>query len=182
MNLGVAFRSATALGMTLAVLAGCVPSPPPPPPPPPPAPAPPPPPPPPPPVDNWQDVPLAPGTWVYRDDARGSVALFGERETDATFVVRCEMPARRIVFSRRGEVRGSGGVMQFQATHGRQSYEARDGGGELDYVVASTAASDPYLDTIAFSRGRITVAVTGQPLLAVPNWAEMTRVFEDCRG
>lgn len=125
---------------------------------------------------------LAPGTWVYRQDERGSVALFGEPQAEASFIVRCDMPARQITFSREGSLPGGSGTMAFQATAGRQSYAARDSGGAQPYILATTAATDPYLDMIAFSRGRITVAATGQRLLAVPNWPEMIRVFEDCRG
>ena len=174
-------RGAAAIGITLAALAGCTPAPPPPPPPPPPAPAPPPPPPP-APEGNWQDIPLTPGTWVYRQDERGSVALYGEADAEAQFVVRCNIANRRIFFSRAGQLTAGNGVMAFQATHGQTSYAAQNGAGEPRYIVAATSANDDYLDKIAFSRGRITVAVTGQPLLAIPNWAEMTRVFEDCRG
>lgn len=176
------FRAATALGLTLAMVASCSPAPPPPPPPPPsPAPVPPPPPPP-EPEGDWRDIPLAPGTWVYRDDDRGSVALFGEANRDASFVVRCNMADRRIYFSRAGSVDGGRATMAFQATAGNTAYAAQNGTGDTPYIVAATAAQDDYLDKIAFSRGRITVAVTGQRLLAIPNWPEMTRVFEDCRG
>ena len=176
------WKPATAIGIVLAMLAGCSPTPPPPPPPPPPAPVPPPAPPPAPTETDWRDLPLMPGTWTYRRDERGSVALFGESQSDARFVVRCEMPARRIVFQRAGRIDSGEGVMAFQTSSALQSFAARNVDGPLPYVAAEADARDRLLDAIAFSRGRITVAVTGQPLLVVPNWAEMTRVFEDCRG
>mgnify|MGYP001189406589 CR=1 FL=1 len=179
-----ALRNATALGVTLAMLAACYPSPPAPPPPPtppPPAPAPPPPPPP-EPQGDWRDIEVTPGTWVYRDDARGSVALFGEPNQEAAFVVRCDMSDRRIYFSREGSVAGGQGMMMFQASAGTRSYPAQNGTCGNNYVVAMTSASDDYLDTIAYSRGRIVVSVSGLRVLAIPNWGEMTRVFEDCRG
>lgn len=182
MRPAAALRAASALGMTLAALAACSP-PPPPPPPPAPAPEPPPPPPPPEPEVGWHEAPVTPGTWVYRSDARGSVALFGEPDIEAEFVIRCDMPARRITFSRAGELNGGSGTMAFQATHGGKAFAAQNGGDAgHSYIVAATAASDAYLDTIAFSRGRFAVAVTGERLLVLPNWPEPIRVVEDCRG
>ncbi|MGP1353479.1 MAG: hypothetical protein ACTS1Z_09155 [Parasphingopyxis sp.] len=131
---------------------------------------------------DWRDIPLAPGTWVYREDERGSLALYGEPNAEALFLVRCNMSDRRIVFSMAGEMTGGSGTMAFQATHGDTSYAAQNGSGAQPYIVAATAASDDYLDKIAFSRGRIAITVTGQPVVAVPNWPQMTRVFEDCRA
>jgi hypothetical protein len=131
---------------------------------------------------DWRDMPLAPGTWVYRQDGRGSLALYGEPESEAVFLVRCALPERRIYFSREGALNGSGGTMALRSSHGAKEYPAQAGTGALPYIVAATDARDDFLDKMAFSRGRIAVATPGQPLLAIPNWPEMIRVFEDCRG
>lgn len=131
---------------------------------------------------TWLDIPLAPGTWVYRQDDRGSLALFGEPESEAVFLVRCNLADRQIFFSFAGALDTPSGTMTFQATHGETHYAAQNGSGTPPYVVAATNGADPYLDTIAFSRGRIAITVTGQAMMAVPNWPQMTRVFEDCRG
>jgi hypothetical protein len=48
-------------------------------------------------------------------------------------------------------------------------------------VTADLAASDPLLDGIAFSRGRIAVAMAGGVPLVVPAWPEAARTIEDCR-
>lgn len=40
---------------------------------------------------------------------------------------------------------------------------------------------DPLLDAMAFSRGRFLVEAAGAPYLAIPAWAEVARVTEDCR-
>ena len=131
---------------------------------------------------DWQDVPLAPGTWVYRQDDRGSLALFGEPNEDAVFLVRCNQVDRRIFFSVAGNLETASGTMAFQATHGEKSYAAQNSSGEQPYVVTATDANDDYLDTIAFSRGRIAITVTGHALVTIPTWPEMTRIFEDCRA
>jgi len=129
---------------------------------------------------DWRDIPPAAGIWVYREDERGSVALYGEPDRAALFLVRCDQAARRIYFSMEGSIDGGTGTMAFQATHGDTSYVARNS--PESYIVAATRATDDYLDKIAFSRGRIAVTVAGQPVIAIPNWPQMTRVFEDCRG
>ncbi|MBC2776475.1 hypothetical protein [Parasphingopyxis marina] len=130
---------------------------------------------------GWQDAPLAAGTWVYRQDDRGSVALFGEPESEAVFLVRCALAERRIYFSREGTLEG-GGTMTISTTHGAKSYPAQGGTGALPYAVAAAEARDDFLDKMAFTRGRIAVSVNGMPLVAIPNWPEMIRVFEDCRA
>lgn len=131
---------------------------------------------------DWRDIPIAPGTWIYREDDRGSLALFGEPESEALFLVRCNQADRRIYFSLAGSLDAASGTMAFQASHGDASYAAQNGSGAQPYIVAATNGADSYLDAIAFSRGRITVTATGQPVVALPNWPQMTRVFEDCRG
>jgi hypothetical protein len=49
-------------------------------------------------------------------------------------------------------------------------------------LIADVAATDPLLDAIAFSRGRIATAASGAPMLAVASGPETTRVIEDCRS
>lgn len=48
-------------------------------------------------------------------------------------------------------------------------------------TVASLEPRDALLDAIAFSRGRFIVEQRGAATLAVPAWAEVGRVIEDCR-
>lgn len=55
-------------------------------------------------------------------------------------------------------------------------------GGTPPYIATEIATSDPILDAIALSRGRIAINVAGQQPLAIPSWAEITRIVEDCRG
>lgn len=48
-------------------------------------------------------------------------------------------------------------------------------------LIATLAANDALLDSMAFSRGRFAVEVNGLPTLYLPAWAEVGRVIEDCR-
>src|SRR5437868_968256 len=45
---------------------------------------------------DWRDWPLTPGTWTYRRDARGSLALFGMAGSDALVTLRCDLSGRQI--------------------------------------------------------------------------------------
>jgi hypothetical protein len=164
------------------LVAGCVPPPSREPPPLPPRPAPPPPPrpapPPPRPVD-WRDWPQTPGTWRYERDARGTRALFGTPGTDARAVLRCDRGERRVFLS----VSGSNTApLAVRTTSIARSLPVSPTGGTPPYVAVSLSPTDPLLDAMAFSRGRFALDQAGAPPLALPAWAEVGRVIEDCRG
>jgi hypothetical protein len=55
-------------------------------------------------------------------------------------------------------------------------------GGTPPYIATEIAPRDSMLDAMALSRGRIAINVAGQKPIAIPSWAEITRVVEDCRG
>ena len=152
------------------------------PPPPPPAPiAPRPAPAPPPLASNWEDWPVTPGTWAWRKDARGSVAMFGAAGTNALFVARCDKAVGAVFLSRSGTVSGAANL-QIRTSSALKQYGAQTNGDTPPYVAARLSSQDSGLDAIAYSRGRFVVTVSGMPDLVVPAWPEFTRVVEDCRG
>lgn len=170
------------LSLTLAVsIAGCVSAPPPPPAPVAPTPTPAPPPPPPAPAlgPDWRDWPITPGDWVYRQDARGSIALFGRANADADFVIRCDKLQKRIFLSRAGE--GGQGSMTIRTTSIARTLSAAPTGATPPYTAVSLGVQDPILDAMGYSRGRFLVIAGGMPTLVIPAWAEVLRVTEDCR-
>jgi hypothetical protein len=150
---------------SLAVLAACVaPSAPPPAAPRPvpmPAPAPAPAPPPPAASSDWRDWPVTLGSWTYRRDGQGSVAVYGA--ASPIFTVRCESDRLSLIRS------GVSGPLTI-----RTSTTART-------VTGALPASDPLIDAMGYSRGRFIVETPGMPPLVVPAWAEVLRVAEDCR-
>ncbi len=172
--------------LALALLAGCVSEPrqaaPPPPAAPPPAPkpasAPPA-----PLAASWEDWPLTPGTWVWRQDARGSVALFGPPGGDALFIARCDRQARAVFLSRGGSVAaGSAAQMILRTSSALKAFPALPNADTPPYAAARLAASDSALDAVAYTRGRFVVSVTGLADLVLPSAPEMARITEDCRG
>ncbi len=118
---------------------------------------------------------------MYRTDNRGSLALFGQANTDATFMIRCDRSEGKLFLSRAGAV-SDGAKMTLRASSGLQSFRVYNSGGGAPYAAISVVSSEYMMDRIAFTRGRFAVETTGLPSLAIPIWAEFTRVVEDCRG
>ena len=169
----------------LASVAACVPRTPAPPPPPQPQPQQPrpvrpAPPAPPPPRADWRDVPVTPGLWVYRNREGTTQALFGPANSEADLIVQCDRARGRIAFLVEGPRNAS--TMTIRTSFAARSLTATMQPGPVTYAAADLAASDPFLDGIAFSRGRFTVEVAGVPMLVLPAWPEPARVVEDCRG
>ena len=132
---------------------------------------------------NWEDWPATSGDWVYRQDKRGSIALFGPMNGDALFAVRCDRERRRIYLTRAGQFpEGETGRMTLRATSGLQSYTVSNTGGTPLLIGSELAVSDPHLDAMAFSRGKFLVTIKGADDLVIPSWPELTRVVEDCRA
>ncbi|MEO8722580.1 MAG: hypothetical protein ABI395_03520 [Sphingobium sp.] len=144
--------------------------------------------PPPPPLSaDWRNWPVSAGDWSYRKNAEGSVASFGIAGSAALLSMRCALTTRQIVIARFiGATSTQGaGQMTLRTSFGAVQWpfvvNPATGSTAL-YATATRAAGDAALDQMAFSRGRIALEIAGMPPLVVPNWAEVTRVIEDCRG
>ncbi len=133
------------------------------------------------PTGDWIDWPITPGEWVYRKDGRGSLALFGQSDRDAIFIIRCDQSGRQLFLSRSGSI-GEQANMVLRASAGLQSYPASNSGGTPNYAAISVSPRDMMMDRIAYSRGRFAVETTGLQSLAIPVWPEFSRVVEDCRN
>lgn len=130
-------------------------------------------------ASDWRDWPLTPGTWTYRQDARGSLALYGQASADALVTLRCDRAARRLYLSRSGAVATP---LTIRTSSTTRALVVQPTGGTPPYVAVALAPTDPLLDAVAFSRGRFTMEQAGRPPLVVPPYAEVGRVIEDCRG
>lgn len=135
---------------------------------------------PPPQAPDWRDIPLTPGGWTYEQTSGGSEARFGPSAGSPLLVVRCDRAGAAIVLSRVGAATGP-------MLRVRTSFTARTLAAAVETMprqgsAARLPASDPILDSMAFSRGRFTVEAAGLPTLVVPAWPEPARVIEDCRA
>lgn len=129
---------------------------------------------------DWRDWPLTPGNWVYRQDARGSIALFGAPGDDAELTIRCDRIAGQIYLSRRGAAPGNAPAT-IRTSSTLRAVTMLPTGATPAYMAASLFPRDPLLDAIGFSRGRFVIEQATLPALVIPAWAEILRVTEDCR-
>lgn len=139
-------------------------------------------PPPPPPVargSDWRDWPITPGTWTYRQDARGSIALFGQPGAAADLTLRCDKGRGRIYLSRLAE---GAGTLTVRASTTLKKFTGHPSGGNPGYLVVELAPRDAIIDAIGYSRGRFLVEGPGSAEVIAPAWPEILRVAEDCRG
>jgi len=131
-------------------------------------------------ASDWRDWPLTPGDWVYRQDGRGSIALFGPRGADAVLTLRCDRAANTLYLSRQGFAPAAVALTVRTSTLLR-TLSAAPTGGTPPYVAVALQPRDPLLDAMGYSRGRFVVEQAGAPTLVLPAWAEIERVTEDCR-
>ena len=132
------------------------------------------------PAGHWTDWPLAAGNWVYRTDERGSIAYFGEAGRDAVLTLRCDKGRGRIYLSR-----ASHNVdikMTIRTSSESKTLAAASTGASPPYLAADIMPTDSILAAISYSRGRIAIESGGDVNIAVPVWAEINRVIEDCRA
>lgn len=132
------------------------------------------------PTGDWIDWPITQGDWVYRQDTRGSIALFGEPGQDALLTLRCDKNENILYFSRAGSPQ-SGAKMTIRTSHTLKSYNASPTGATPAYAAIAINSSDGILDALVYTRGRFAVETDGMLSVAVPSWAEVVHVIEDCR-
>lgn len=130
---------------------------------------------------DWRDWAVTPGDWVYRQDSRGSIALFGERGADAAVTLRCDRAASTLYLSRAGLAAGAV-PMTIRTSTVTRSLSSSPTGGTPPYLAVSLTPRDSLLDAMGFSRGKFVIEQPGYPTLVLPAWAEIERVTEDCRG
>ena len=131
------------------------------------------------PAGHWTDWTIAAGAWVYRRDDRGSIALYGTPGADALVTLRCDKARAKLFLSRASDV---GGTMMVRTSSTSKAITVQLTGGKPAYAASEIGGSDPVLDAMAFSRGRIALELSGTLNIAIPVWAEIGRVVEDCRA
>jgi hypothetical protein len=128
---------------------------------------------------DYSHVGATPGSWSYVTVSGGSEARFVDSTGTIRLAVGCARAARQVTIARISQspaaalsVWTTGASRNLPARFDQNSYR----------VSAQLAAYDRLLDGIAFSRGKIAVAMAGAPALVVTSSPEPARVFEDCRA
>jgi hypothetical protein len=129
---------------------------------------------------DWNDWPFTPGNWTYRRDGRSSVAQFGASGLNPMISFRCDAENRRITLSR--EASAPSARLVIRTSSMTKTLAATRSEANSAYLTADIATTDPILDAMAFSRGRVLVEMEGQQPVILPSWAEIARIVEDCRG
>lgn len=127
--------------------------------------------------DSWIDAPQTNGNWTYRTTTSGSLASFGESQQGARFTIECFRGTGKVALARAPAGESSTAMTIRTETSDRTLSISTSGSS----AVANLSARDPLLDAIALTRGRFAVETQGATTLYLPNWAEVTRVIEDCR-
>lgn len=128
----------------------------------------------------WDVAPLTPGNWRYEKAGADSLARFGEG-TDR-LVLRCERASRQLVLRIGGTVAKPNAAVTIRTSAGVLAWAGGAAVLDSSSILVTRPATDPGFDWIAFSRGRISIEVAGQPRIIAPVWADISRVIEDCRG
>ena len=134
------------------------------------------------PTGPWIDWAISPGSWVYRRDARGSIALFGTLGADALVTLRCDQARKRIYLTRADEAGTGSGTITIRSSSAMKQFSASATGATPPYIAAEIMPGDSILDAMAYTRGRIALEVSGQQSIAIPVWSELPRIVDDCRG
>ena len=124
---------------------------------------------PPPTATDWRTRPITAGTWTWRSSADASEAIFSDSR-GVQLTIRCTRATRRVSFSRTGAAPNA--PIRLATTTSER----------LLPVGNMVLASDPLLDAIAFSRGRLWVGAQGVLPLVLRSAPEPARSIEDCRS
>ena len=123
-------------------------------------------------------TPIA-GNWTYVATADGSEAVFANAGGNPQLWVHCTRATRRVSIAK--PAAGAAPFLNVWTSSLTRSVASSFNPATARLTI-DIAATDPLLDAIVSSRGRIGFTVTGQPSLVVPVWAEAARVIEDCRA
>ena len=127
---------------------------------------------------NFQYATPLPGDWTYAPAAGDSEAAYLDALSHAQLFVHCTRAARQVTIAK--PATGAAPFLLVWTTSQSRNLTASYNPA-THRVSAAIPAFDPLLDAMAFSRGRISITVSGQPALIVPAWEELARVIEDCR-
>ena len=119
------------------------------------------------------------GNWTYAPTKDGSEATFANPGGFPQLWVRCVRGTRKVSVAK--PATAAAPFMSVWTSSQSRSVPAsfNPATGRLSIELD---ASDPLLDALSNSRGRIGFTASPQPPLVLPAWPEPARVIEDCRA
>jgi hypothetical protein len=130
------------------------------------------------PMDLEAATPL-PGTWSWSRAADGSEAAFISSGGIPQLWLHCSRASRTVSIAR--PANAAVPFISVWTTTQTRALPASFNPA-MRRSTAQLNAYDPLLDAMAFSRGRLAVALSAMPPLVAPAWPEIARVVEDCRA
>lgn len=118
------------------------------------------------------------GSWTYAATAGGSEATFADASGNPILWVQCARSTRRVSIAK--PATGAAPFLKIWTSSLTRSVPSSFNPATKRLTI-DLGATDPLLDAIASSRGRVAFTIGTQPPLVVPPWAEAARVIEDCR-
>jgi hypothetical protein len=119
------------------------------------------------------------GSWSYAATSGGSEAIFANAGGFPQLWVQCTRATRRVSIAKPATAAAPSLAVWTSSLTRSVPASFNPATGRLTIELA---ASDPLLDALSNSRGRLGFTVGSEPLLIVPAWAEPARVVEDCRA
>lgn len=130
---------------------------------------------------NWADAPATPGDWTFGTLGGSAIATFGAAGQNPVFAMQCNRSTRTVSLGRLSNANNARMMRVLTETASRDIRAEPQAGSRASILSADVPAIDPFLDAMAFSKGRFAVQITGEPTLYIPAWPEVTRVIEECR-
>lgn len=120
-----------------------------------------------------------PGNWTWTATSDGSQAVFLNSSGMPQLWLHCARASRVVTIARPA---GAAAAFLTVWTSSQSRAIPASFNPTTARSTAQLSASDPLLDALAFSRGRIAVAIGAMPPVVAPAWPEIARVVEDCRS
>ena len=118
------------------------------------------------------------GSWSYAAIAGGGEATFRNSAGQPQLFLTCARASRQVLVSR--PAAAAAPILQVWSSNASRDLPATFNA-TTRRLSATLNATDPLLDSMALSRGRIAVGVAGQPAIVAPAWGEVSRIVEECR-
>ena len=118
------------------------------------------------------------GSWSYAAIAGGAEATFRNSAGQPQLFLTCVRASRQVLVAR--PAAAAAPILQVWSSNASRNLPATFNAGTRR-LSATLNATDPLLDSMALSRGRIAVGVAGQPAIVAPSWGEISRIVEECR-
>jgi hypothetical protein len=118
------------------------------------------------------------GNWSFSVTPTGGDARFSDAASRVQLTITCNRAARTLTIARMAT--GAAPYLQLWSSSASRNLPASFNP-TTHQLSATLVATDSLLDAMAFSRGRIAIGISGQPMLVAPAWPEIGRVVEECR-